>query len=32
MLEEEIYHILNFFPHWFWAVALLIFLIKPGGK
>jgi hypothetical protein len=32
MLEQEVYDILNFFPHWFWSFALVVFLIKRSTK
>lgn len=32
MLEEEVYHILNYFPHGLWAWGLLFFLFKLSTK
>ena len=31
-LETEVYHIINFFPHWLWAWMLLLSLIGKVGK
>lgn len=31
-LETEVYHILNYFPHWMWAWALLTALASQVGR
>jgi hypothetical protein len=32
MLEEEVYHIINYFPHWFWAWMLILALAAQVGR
>jgi hypothetical protein len=32
VLEEEIYHIINYFPHWVWAWVLLTALAASAVK